>query len=187
MDKRLPPGQQWIDEPLIYDINKNFSIPEEKDIYLYIVGEVKNPLKIPYLEIINSGNLSKIKADFHCVTGWSVKDIEWEGILAKRIIEAVKPAEDVKWVYVRCYDGYSASFPYEFFKKDDSLIAVKMNGKILPKEHGYPFRVVVPSLYAWKSAKYVHTVEFLKDEKKGFWELRGYHAVGDPWKEERYG
>jgi len=166
MDKRLPPGQQWISEPLIYDINKNFYIPEEEKISLHICGEVEKPLSLPYKEVIKSKELIKIKADFHCVTGWSVKDIEWEGLSALHIVDMVKPAREVKWVFVRCYDGYSASFPYEFFRREDSVIAVKMNGQKIPKDHGYPFRVVIPSLYAWKSAKYVHTIEFLKDQAK---------------------
>ncbi len=187
MDKRLPPGQEWIEEPLIYDINKNFDAPKEEDIFLYVLGKVENRLRIPYREIKEADYLIEIEADFHCVTGWSVKDIRWKGVPSAYIIERAKPFESVKWVFVRCFDGYTTHFPFEYFKREDTLIALFMNGRVLPREHGYPMRIVVPSLYAWKSAKYVYSIEFLEEEEKiGFWEMRGYHPVGDPWREERY-
>ncbi len=187
MDKRLPPGQTWIKEPVVYDINKNFTVPDEDNIYLYVLGAVENVLKIPYKEMKEADYLIEIKADFHCVTGWSVKDIVWKGVPSSYIIEKAKPSGNVKWVFLRCFDGYTAHFPYEYFKKPDTLIALYMNGEILPKDHGYPMRMVVPSLYAWKSAKYLYSIEFLEEEEKiGFWEMRGYHSVGDPWREERY-
>ena len=50
-----------------------------------------------------------------------------------------------------------------------------------------PVRVVVPKLYFWKSTKWVRHIWFSDKDSKGFWEARGYHNLGDPWKEQRYG
>ena len=50
-----------------------------------------------------------------------------------------------------------------------------------------PARLLVPHLYFWKSAKWVNALQFSERDEAGFWELRGYHMRGDPFKEERYG
>ncbi|MDY6985853.1 MAG: molybdopterin-dependent oxidoreductase, partial [Candidatus Thermoplasmatota archaeon] len=72
------------------------------------------------------------------------------------------------------------------FFAEDSLLAYRLNGEQLSVEQGYPLRLVVPKLYLWKSAKWVNAIEFSKEDRKGFWEQRGYHNHGDPWKEERF-
>jgi len=57
----------------------------------------------------------------------------------------------------------------------------------LTPEHGGPARLVVPQLYAWKSAKWLGGIEVMAEDRPGFWERNGYHNHGDPWKEERFG
>ncbi len=126
-----------------------------------------------------------MKADFHCVTRWSVPDLRWEGVLARTIIELCRPKEEVRWVLAYGREGYSTNVPYGYFAQEDTILAHKLNGKPLPPENGWPLRLVVPSLYAWKSAKYLVRLEFTREKRQGYWEERGYHDVGDPWKEER--
>jgi DMSO/TMAO reductase YedYZ molybdopterin-dependent catalytic subunit len=82
--------------------------------------------------------------------------------------------------------GFTTNLSLGDFFQPDVLLAVKHNGQPLTKEHGYPLRLVVPRLYFWKSAKWVSGVEFMAEDKRGFWESYGYHNHGDPWKEERY-
>ncbi|MCX7771402.1 MAG: molybdopterin-dependent oxidoreductase, partial [Proteobacteria bacterium] len=74
----------------------------------------------------------------------------------------------------------------EYLYEEDVIIAYKMNGNILPAKHGFPLRLIIPKLYAWKSAKYVSGFEFLNENRAGYWEERGYHMHADPWKNERY-
>ena len=71
-------------------------------------------------------------------------------------------------------------------RDDHAMFAVKHDGRPLAREHGGPMRAVIPSLYFWKSAKWVGGMEFLPQDQPGFWEMYGYHIHGDPWKEERY-
>jgi DMSO/TMAO reductase YedYZ molybdopterin-dependent catalytic subunit len=59
-------------------------------------------------------------------------------------------------------------------------------GKPLPRDHGGPVRMITPQLYAWKGAKWIRGLEFLAQDKPGFWEQNGYSNSADPWKEERY-
>jgi DMSO/TMAO reductase YedYZ molybdopterin-dependent catalytic subunit len=86
----------------------------------------------------------------------------------------------------RGLDGYTTNIPLEYLLEDDTLLAYKLNGEPLPQEHGAPLRLVVPQLYAWKSAKYVSGLTFQSEWQPGFWEERGYHMIGDPWHEQRY-
>ena len=83
-------------------------------------------------------------------------------------------------------DGYSTNVPYGDLLREGSLLAYRLNGAPIPAENGYPLRLVVPSLYAWKSAKYLEGLEFLAPLRRGYWEARGYHDRGDPWREERW-
>ena len=82
--------------------------------------------------------------------------------------------------------GFSTNLPIDDFFADDCLFALTHNGQPLEPDHGYPVRLVVPRLYAWKSAKWVRGVEFLARDVPGFWERLGYHMRGDPWAEERH-
>ncbi len=182
---RLPPGQHWIQYPLVYDIVER--VPDF-DISRYrfkVWGEVENPIELTYDELLKLPSVELV-ADFHCVTRWSVKEIVWEGVPTQEIIKLVKPKPTARYVFVYCLEGYTTNMPLEYFAKEDSILAYKMFGEPLPKEHGWPLRLVVPQLYAWKSAKYVWGIEFMKEDKPGYWEQRGYHMLGDPWKEQRY-
>jgi DMSO/TMAO reductase YedYZ molybdopterin-dependent catalytic subunit len=183
MERKLPPGQEWVDGLIPYDIG---SVPPLRleDFRLRIDGEVENPLQLTWEKLLELPQ-AEVKADFHCVTRWSVPDLRWEGVLARTIIELCRPKEEVRWVLAYGREGYSTNVPYGYFAQEDTILAHKLNGKPLPPENGWPLRLVVPSLYAWKSAKYLVRLEFTREKRQGYWEERGYHDVGDPWKEER--
>ena len=82
--------------------------------------------------------------------------------------------------------GFTTNLPLGDLDRDDVLLAYRHNGKELTPDHGWPLRLVVPHLYFWKSAKWVRGIEFMAEDRPGFWERNGYHMRGDPWKEERY-
>lgn len=87
---------------------------------------------------------------------------------------------------VHASGNFTTNLPIEDFFENDVLFVAKHNGIPITKGHGGPVRLVVPKLYFWKSAKWVTGVEFMAEDKPGFWESTGYHMRGDPWKEERY-
>lgn len=184
-EDRLPPGQRWISAPIVYDIVDELPDWDMSSYRFKVWGQVEKPLELSYEELLKLPSVELI-ADFHCVTRWSVKEIRWEGVQTKYILELVKPKESAKYVLVHCLEGYTTNMPIEYLWEEDSLLAYKMYGKPIPKRHGYPLRLVVPKLYAWKSAKYVWGIELLPYDVPGFWEQRGYNMRGDPWKEERY-
>ncbi|WP_461832707.1 sulfite oxidase-like oxidoreductase [Aquifex sp.] len=182
---RLPPGQKWIKAPIVYDIVDEIPDWDMENYRFKVWGEVENPIELTYEELLKLPS-AEVVADFHCVTRWSVPEIVWEGVLTKDLLEIVKPKPTAQYVLVHCLEGYTTNVPVEYLKKEDSILAYKMFGKPLPKRHGYPLRLVIPQLYAWKSAKYVWGLEFLDHLVPGYWEVRGYHHIGDPWKEERF-
>jgi DMSO/TMAO reductase YedYZ molybdopterin-dependent catalytic subunit len=180
---RLPPGQRWIEKPILYDISPNTDF-DMSSYNFKVYGEVEVEKTFTYEELISLPQVELI-ADFHCVTHWSVKDIHWEGVQTKEILNMVKPKSP--YLLVHSLEGYTTNLPVEYLFEDDVILAFKINGEILPKRQGYPVRLVVPKLYAWKSAKYVTAFKFTKENIAGYWEQRGYHMHGDPWKNERYG
>ncbi|SNZ13601.1 sulfite oxidase-like oxidoreductase [Hydrogenobacter hydrogenophilus] len=182
---RLPPGQRWISTPVVYDIVEQIPDWDMNSYRFKVWGLVENPIEMTYEDLLSLPSVELI-ADFHCVTRWSVKDILWEGVPTAYILNLVKPKEEARFVMVHCLEGYTTNMPIEYLFEEDSILAYKMNGQIIPKRHGYPLRLVVPKLYAWKSAKYVWGIELIERDMPGFWEQRGYNMRGDPWREERY-
>jgi DMSO/TMAO reductase YedYZ molybdopterin-dependent catalytic subunit len=126
-----------------------------------------------------------LTSDIHCVTRWSKLDNLWEGPSGKTVLERAEPLTSASFVLVHA-PGYTANLPVEVLKDDDVLFALKHDGEELTPEHGYPVRLVVPSRYFWKSVKWVTGLEFIAHDEPGFWEQRGYHNEGDPYREERF-
>ena len=184
MDDRLPKGQRWVDKPYVYDV-ATVSPLDVKEYQLHLSGLIQTPTHLSWQQLLDLP-CSRIVRDFHCVTTWSVKDVAWEGVRAQVLLDMVHPSPDASWVVIYCRDGYVTNVPFEAFSHPDSLLAYRMGDNPLPLEHGQPLRLVIPSLYAWKSAKYVNHLEFVPSLRRGFWEQRGYHDRGDPWREERF-
>ncbi len=129
---------------------------------------------------------SRVYADMHCVTAWSMLDNLWEGVLVSDVMKQVQLKPEAKFALVHAENGYTTNLALADFLGDDCLFAWSHNGVPLEPDHGWPLRLVVPRLYAWKSAKWVRGVEFLERDRPGFWEENGYHNHGDPWSEERF-
>ncbi|MDF5706591.1 MAG: sulfite oxidase-like oxidoreductase [Nostoc sp. S4] len=125
-------------------------------------------------------------ADFHCVTRWSKLDVKWTGIKVIDFMELIELDAKVAHIMEHCYGGYTTNISLEDFMREENFFAFKVFGEDLAVEHGGPMRLVVPHLYAWKSAKWINGLEFLASEELGFWERNGYHRRGEPWTEERY-
>ncbi len=128
----------------------------------------------------------EVTADFHCVTRFSTLDNPWSGFATREILRHVLVDPEASQVLVHCYGGYTTNLPLEDFLSERALLADRHDGQPLAVEHGGPLRLVVPHLYAWKSAKWVQGLELLAADQRGFWEENGYHTYGDPWREQRF-
>ncbi|HEX7128088.1 MAG TPA: sulfite oxidase-like oxidoreductase [Thermodesulfobacteriota bacterium] len=181
---RLPPGQilteRW--PVLHYGPVPPFD-PKTWDFEVF--GLCESPFRLSY-EAFEALPRVSITADMHCVTTWSRYDMRWEGVHVREIVVRARPRPEARFVIVHCEHGYTTNLPLDEFAGEDCLFADAESGRPLSPEHGFPLRLVVPGLYAWKSAKWVRKVEFAAADRPGFWEVRGYHNRADPWKEERY-
>ncbi|HET6776138.1 MAG TPA: sulfite oxidase-like oxidoreductase [Actinomycetota bacterium] len=182
--KRVPPGQRLVKgwPVLHYGPIPTF---DEGTWDLEVSGAVENPYALTYSELKALGP-ADVQADMHCVTGWSTLDNEWTGTPFRVLVEKAKPKPEAKWVIAHCDYGYTSDLSLQAMLDDDVLVAWAHNGEPLALEHGFPLRLVVPKRYAWKSAKWLRGLEFAEQNKRGFWEVRGYHVHADPWREERY-
>ncbi len=125
-------------------------------------------------------------ADFHCVTTWSKLDVTWTGVKVTDLLATVEVDDQAAHVMAHCYGGYTTNLAMADFARPENFLAHTLEGQPLPAEHGGPLRLVVPHLYAWKSAKWLSGLEFFAEPVLGFWERNGYHRRGEPWAEERY-
>ena len=181
---RLPPGQKLTTGFPVLDLGVQPEIPLD-EWTLSLDGLVQKPAVFSWVQFNALPQVTDV-SDFHCVTTWSKYDCEWSGVAFTTLFELVQPKPEAKFVYFTSYDGYSTNVPLELCLDDDVLVATKFGGEPVTREHGGPARIIIPKLYAWKGAKFVKTLSFLAEDRLGFWEVRGYHNVGDPWKEERY-
>jgi len=153
---------------------------------LSVTGLVENPLHLSYSDLITSPLAVKLQRDFHCVTGWSIADVVWEGVPIKALADQAKVRSDAGWLMFHCAEGYTATIPVEDALVEDALIAFRLNGKPLSEEQGFPARPFMPHLYGWKSAKWLTEMEFLRDYVDGYLERYGYHERANVWEQERF-
>jgi DMSO/TMAO reductase YedYZ molybdopterin-dependent catalytic subunit len=182
--ERLPPGQHQVKNWPVLDLGVQPDVPLDK-WRLAIDGLVESPMRWTWEEFSRQP-VTRLTSDIHCVTAWSRFDNRWEGVAARQVISAVRPKPEAKFVILHSFDTYTTNVPLSAFD-DDALLAHEWQGAPIPREHGGPVRIVIPKLYFWKSAKWVKRIEFAATDRAGFWEARGYHNTGDPWREERYG
>ncbi|MFX1338393.1 MAG: molybdopterin-dependent oxidoreductase [Promethearchaeota archaeon] len=182
---RLPPGQHLTDRFPVLQKGKKPHI-ERENYVLTIEGEIQNPKKFTLQELINLQD-NEIIVDIHCVTSWSKYDTKWGGISFKKLFEIIKPKETAKYVEFLCADdNFTTTVPIERLKEYNTILALTYEGSPINDDHGGPVRPIIPNLYFYKSAKWVQTITFLKEDKLGYWERAGYSNKADPWKEQRY-
>jgi DMSO/TMAO reductase YedYZ molybdopterin-dependent catalytic subunit len=150
-----------------------------------ITGLVEEPVRFNWQEF-RAPPQAEVTSDFHCVTRWSRLDNRWKGVLFTEVPQRAKPKPGAEHVSVLAEEGYTSNIPLNDLQRPNVFFAFEHDGKPLSAEHGGPLRLVMPHLYAWKSVKWVRGFMLLDHDRLGFWERNGYHAYGDPWKEQRY-
>jgi DMSO/TMAO reductase YedYZ molybdopterin-dependent catalytic subunit len=184
-DERVPPGQVRTPKWPVLDAHGTPDV-DLATWTLEIGGLVEHPLSFTW-EQFRALPRVKVFADFHCVTTWSRLGNLWEGVAVRELLARAKPRPEARFAFVTSADrGWTTNLPLADLDAEDALVADTHDGEPLPKDHGGPARLVVPRLYAWKSAKWVRRIELAAEDRLGFWEKAGYHERGDPWTEERF-
>ena len=152
---------------------------------LIVDGEVENPVELSWKDFMNLPQTEDV-SDFHCVTTWSRMDVPWAGVRFADLAALVIPKPTATHVLCHAYDKYTTNLSLEEALKDDVLLVHTADKKPLERDHGGPVRMITPQLYAWKGSKWIKRIEFLPQNKLGFWELRGYSNTAYPWRNDRY-
>jgi len=187
--ERLPPRQaltrKW---PVLHAGAVPEFDPATWDLTIFPIPLVDRIVRFTWPEFLALPR-AKVFADMHCVTRWSKLDNLWDGVPTRELRNHVAISPKARFVMVHSEYGFSTNLPIDDFFGDDCLFALRHDGADLEPDHGGPMRLVVPRLYAWKSAKWVRGIEFMEADRPGFWESGehgGYHMRGDPWAEERF-
>jgi len=186
---RLPPNQRWINRIPRWNVDHPGIVPENPKIdldlwRLSIDGEIEKAKTLNWNELLALPACESL-SDFHCVEGWSVPDCKWFGVRFRDLVELVKPKPEAKYVFFSCMDGYTTSLNLEDLADDEVVLAYKLNGEYLEGTTGAPVRLVVPRKYAYKSAMSLERITFMKTDRLGYWEEKGYSNTADAWRNDR--
>jgi DMSO/TMAO reductase YedYZ molybdopterin-dependent catalytic subunit len=182
---RLPPGQYLTEK---WPVLHSGTVPKT-DLGTWdfrVFGEVEEPLTLTWEQFqkLPSG---EVTVDIHCVTRWSRFDARFRGVHWSELAKIVKPKPSAHFVIAHAEHGFTSNLPLAAIEDEEALIAYEADGAPLTPDHGWPLRLMVPSRYFWKSAKWLRGLELRSDDRPGFWERYGYHNDADYWQEERYG
>jgi len=188
---KLPVGQHEVKNWPVLDLGEQPKV-ELENWKLEVGGLVENPFTLDWKQFLALPQVEDV-SDFHCVTTWSRYDNAWRGVRFRTIAELAVPKDAARYVLCTGYDfmpatfvPYTTNLPLARAVDDDVLLVHTWEGKPLPREHGGPVRMITPKLYAWKGTKWIRKIEFLAQDKKGFWEIRGYSNTAEPWFNDRY-
>ena len=126
----------------------------------------------------------EVTVDIHCVTKWSKLDTAWRGVSIDTLLDGIETSAEYSTQFSD--GGYTTNVPVADLTGGKAWVVYEYDGEPLEPEHGGPARMLVPHLYFWKSAKWIHSLRLDKEDIPGFWETNGYHNYGDPWREQRY-
>jgi DMSO/TMAO reductase YedYZ molybdopterin-dependent catalytic subunit len=179
---KIPPGQYLTEDFPVLSAGPTPHIdPADWTLDITDVDGARTTLSWPQLMELPS---EEVTVDLHCVTKWSKLGTRWRGVPVATLLGSTQ--SDAEYALVHAYGGYTTNLPIDDLVLGNAWVAFEYEGAALAPVHGGPARLLVPHLYLWKSAKWINGIELRRDDKPGFWEGLGYHAYGDPWREQRY-
>ena len=182
---RLPPGQYLTDKWPVLHAGEVPSV-DLGSWRLRVFGEVEQPLELSYEEL-KALPATAVTTDIHCVTRWSRFDAGFTGVHWRELAARCSPKPAARFAIAHAEAGCTANVPLAALEADDALVVYEADGEPLTPDHGWPVRLVIPSKYFWKSAKWLTGIELSAVDKPGFWERYGYHNDADFLLEQRYG
>jgi DMSO/TMAO reductase YedYZ molybdopterin-dependent catalytic subunit len=173
--QQLVPSQGW----RIYAVQAPMPTFDPATYRLSVGGLVSNPAALRWRDFAGLPGVQQVST-FHCVTGWTVRNVHWEGVRPKTLIDLVKPSPQARYVSFHSLEQpYVDQISMEEFLLPDVLLARRMDGRPLTRAHGAPMRLVIPDMYGYKNVKWVHAISFDASQSPGYWEVRGYDV--DAW------
>ena len=169
------PGQGW----RIYSINPPWPVFNPARWRLEVAGAVERPVSLSYDQLKALPEHHQT-TDFHCVTGWTVDNVRWEGVPLTALWQHVRPTAQAKYVnFVSMEQPYVDTLTIAQTRMQDVILAHTMDGQPLSQAHGAPLRLVIPQMYGYKNVKWLTRIELSDKLVPGFWERNGYDV--DAW------
>ena len=186
----LPPGQHEIKNLLKWGIDHptiSGSVPtlDLNNWVLTVYGDVASAVKLNWQDFLGLPK-TQSTSNFHCVEGWSVLHLTWEGVSFEELVKLVKPKSVAKYVLFECADQYTTSLSLEELLHEKALLAYKLNKKYLDICFGAPLRLIIPNKYAYKNAMWLQKIRFTSQKEFGYWEKRGYSDTAAVWMNDRF-
>ena len=182
---RLPPGQYFTEKwPVLH-------AGEVPDVdlatwTLEVTGEVEEPLTLTFEQLQELPGTA-VTTDIHCVTRWSRFDARFKGVHWHELAKLCRPKPSARFAIAHAEQGFTANVPLSALEDENALVVYEADGEPLTPDHGWPVRLLIPTKYFWKSAKWLRGIELSAVDRPGFWERYGYHNDADFWQEQRYG
>jgi len=171
----IAPSNGW----RIYSISNPLPTFDPATYRLQVFGLVDKPFELSYADLQDLPQESQI-SDFHCVTGWSVEDVHWEGVRIRDLLASVQLAPTARALRFNSAElPYDSALTLEQALLPDTMLALKMDGKPLTRPHGSPVRLVIPQMYGYKGVKWLKSIEVSREAFAGYWEREGYD--NDAW------
>jgi DMSO/TMAO reductase YedYZ molybdopterin-dependent catalytic subunit len=182
---RLPPGQYLTEK---WPVLHAGDVPDvDLEAWTFTVtGEVEQPLSLSF-DALRALPATEVTTDIHCVTRWSRFDARFEGVHWRELAALCRPKPTARFAIAHAEADFTTNVPLHAIEDENALVVYEADGEPLTPEHGWPVRLLVPTKYFWKSAKWLRGIELSSVDKPGFWERYGYHNDADFWNEERYG
>ena len=181
-DVALPPGQHLTRDFPVLSAGPTPHVPPERWAFT-ITTESGEERRWTWDEF-RALPVEEPVVDIHCVTSWSKLGTRWRGVSLDVLLADVPTRAAAAMAH--CYGGYTTNVPVQDLVAGKAMVALSYAGGPINPDHGGPARLLVPHLYFWKSAKWLNALQFTERDEAGFWELRGYHMYGDPWREQRF-
>jgi DMSO/TMAO reductase YedYZ molybdopterin-dependent catalytic subunit len=163
----------------IYTVAATMPVFDPATWRLRVEGLVAQPLSLSYADLRRLPRVEQVST-FHCVTGWSVKNVHWAGVRFEDLLAGARPAAGASVLtFVSAEKPYVDTLTVKQAELANVMLAYEMDGKPLAREHGAPVRVVIPQMYGYKNVKWVESIVVSADAQPGYWEQRGYDQ--DAW------
>jgi DMSO/TMAO reductase YedYZ molybdopterin-dependent catalytic subunit len=146
---------------------------------LRVGGMVEQQTSLSYAELRSLPKVEQV-SNFHCVTGWTVKNVHWGGVRLGEVLALASPkAEAHALEFVSAEHPYVDSLTLKQAALHDVMLAYEMDGQPLSRAHGAPLRLVIPEMYGYKNVKWLEGINLVGKAEDGYWEQLGYDR--DAW------
>jgi DMSO/TMAO reductase YedYZ molybdopterin-dependent catalytic subunit len=171
----LIPSGTW----RIYTISGSLPAFDPKTWRLAVGGAVANPISLSYHDLRTLPKVEQVST-FHCVTGWTVKNVHWGGVRMDHVLGLVNPSPAAHALEFASFgQPYTDYLTLQQAALHDVMLAYEMDGQPLPREHGAPLRLIIPEMYGYKNVKWLGAINFVPKLEPGYWEQAGYDV--DAW------